>query len=90
VFRWARDKESTTDCRVSKIINSASPLQSLLYIKSVQALPVCPDGSRVAGTLMPPPAGTAFADPAYPPLTQQEAACVEQFVFAATTGIPKR
>jgi hypothetical protein len=90
LFSLLLDKEPNTDCLGSRLINSVSPLQSLLYIKSAQAMPVCPEGRSLPGTIMPPPPATAFADRAYPPLTQQEVLCVEQFVIAATTGILRR
>ena len=78
LFATLLDVRPKFDCMRSLLIDSVNPLDSLLYIKSAEAIPICPDGS--SGMLQMPPQQLS---PVQPLLTAEELVCLEQFVRAA-------
>ncbi len=79
---WMRllDKKPVVSCDMGKIIDKATPANSIMLAKTKQMMPVCPPNTgTVIGTVMPPLNNTEKQ----PPLTAEEVACIENFVTAA-------
>jgi hypothetical protein len=79
---WKRlsNVDAVQSCKGSSkmIVPGADWKKSVLYIKTHEMMPKCPDGKEAGATIMPPP---GMAD--YPALTAEEKTCIENFVKVA-------
>jgi hypothetical protein len=73
-------KNATLSCGGAKLIDSADWMNSLIVIKTSQAMPKCPGAQAIPGDLMP----SKLADPMQVALSADEVTCFQQLAKAAS------
>lgn len=86
VWMAALNRKAILTCGNAPLIDPVTPANSLIVVKTKDAVPKCPNGNAQIGTAMPPPDASQVVPAGamkIPPLTPAEKACLDTFARVA-------